>query len=513
MRELSKNVTREKKGFIFAVLFSVLVIFSLESKAQITKFYFDNGKISSEGLMRDGKPDGYWKTYYQDGGLKTEGNRKNFKLDSVWIFYRTDSTIERSISYLEDLKNGIEKVYDVKGKVKEQFTYKNNIKDGSATYFYDTGEVAKTLNFVNNKEEGKGLEFEKDGRVITLITYRNGFLYATEKINRYNENGKRSGIWRDLYPNAIIKEEGNWTNGLRNGVFKFFDRKGELQKMEKYVDGVLDANDGETAILDIRKEFFDDGKVKNIGSYREGKKWGTFREFDQNGKEVNGFIFENDLKVGEGLIDTIGRRQGTWKLFFPDGGTMAEGSYLNGKREGAWTYFFKSGKPEQRGTFKEDYYTGSWKWFFSSGSVHREENFRKGKEDGHLIEYDSLGNILTEGDYVDGLKTGIWRLTVNDHTEMGSYADGELNGEWIWLYENGEKAFQGEFQNGIPIGKHKYWHHSGQLKMKGEYAGGELDGRWDYFNENGTLEIQIEYEAGQAIRYNGQKLKLPKSKD
>ena len=51
------------------------------------KFYYDNGKISSEGKMNNGKPDGYWKTYLPNGKMKSEGNRKNFLLDSAWKFY------------------------------------------------------------------------------------------------------------------------------------------------------------------------------------------------------------------------------------------------------------------------------------------------------------------------------------------------------------------------------------------------------------------------------------------
>ena len=42
------------------------------------KFYFPNGRISSEGTMRGGKPDGYWKSYYDNGQLKSEGNRRLF---------------------------------------------------------------------------------------------------------------------------------------------------------------------------------------------------------------------------------------------------------------------------------------------------------------------------------------------------------------------------------------------------------------------------------------------------
>ncbi|MEI6749978.1 MAG: hypothetical protein WCM93_12530, partial [Bacteroidota bacterium] len=53
----------------------------------VTQFYHKNGKIASEGTMRDGKPNGYWKTFNADGILKSEGNRKKFELDSLWKFY------------------------------------------------------------------------------------------------------------------------------------------------------------------------------------------------------------------------------------------------------------------------------------------------------------------------------------------------------------------------------------------------------------------------------------------
>lgn len=478
--------------------------------AQYTKYFYpDNKTISSEGMLVDGKPDGYWKTYYQDGGLKSEGNRKDFKLDGKWIFYREDSTLERSIEYREDLKSGIERIYNKKGIEVEQYTYLNNIKEGPAKMFYPTGELQKTISYVNNREEGKATEYAEDGRIITLMTYRNGFIYSSEKINRYNTQNKRTGIWRDLYENGSIKEEGNYNNGLRNGIFKFFDRKGDLERMEKYIDGVLVLDDGESAVLDIRKEYFEDGSLKSAGSYREGKKHGTFRQFDPSGKEVGGNLYENGVMVGEGLLDSLGRRIGKWKLFYITGEVRAEGEYIEGLREGPWKYFHQNGKIEQTGVYKNDLPAGQWKWYFADGSLHRDEYYRKGKEDGHAIEYDSLGVVINEGDYTDGVKSGPWKLTINDHTEEGSYLDGELHGEWIWKYDNGQKAFEGEYSAGLPIGKHKYWYRNGQVKMRGEYLAGELHGRWEYYDEIGTLALQMEYESGMAVKINGQKIRLP----
>jgi uncharacterized protein len=487
-----------------------LILTPVVAQDGLTRFYYPDGTVSSEGTMRNGRPDGYWKTYYPGGILKSEGNRVNFMLDSVWVFYREDGTTERSITYREDVKNGVERSFDVTGKLSEEYTNENNIRQGPARAFYPSGELWKTWQFVNNKEEGKLTEYAKDGRVITLITYRNGFMYASEKINRYDESGQRTGTWKDLYPNQQIKEEGNWTSGKRNGVFKFYDRKGFLEKIEKYVNGELatDVTD-DTSILDIRREYDENGRVRSVGSYREGKKHGTFRKYDENGKEIAAELYEADVVTGTGLVDSLNRRQGPWKLFYPDGKLRAEGSYINGLREGAWTFFFLSGKVEQKGSYKEDLPTGQWNWFFRDGSLHRDETYRRGKEDGHAVEYDSLGNVINEGDYVDGLKSGQWKLTINDHTEQGEYVDGERNGNWVWYYENGNKAFEGEFAVGIPVGKHKYWHHNGVVKMKGAYEAGELDGPWQYFDETGLLIVETEYDQGRAVRINGQKIKLP----
>ena len=54
------------------------------------KFNYPSGVISSEGTMKNGKPDGNWKSYYENGKLKSEGNRKNFEIDSTWKFYNEE---------------------------------------------------------------------------------------------------------------------------------------------------------------------------------------------------------------------------------------------------------------------------------------------------------------------------------------------------------------------------------------------------------------------------------------
>src|SRR5690606_27684292 len=70
------------------------------------QFRYPNGNISSEGYIRNGKPDGYWKSYYVTGVLKSEGRRTSFLLDSLWVFYDQAGDTTEKISYLLGKRNG-----------------------------------------------------------------------------------------------------------------------------------------------------------------------------------------------------------------------------------------------------------------------------------------------------------------------------------------------------------------------------------------------------------------------
>jgi uncharacterized protein len=472
-------------------------------------FKYEDGTISSEGLMLDGKPEGFWKTYYPNGELKSEGFRKNFLLDSAWKFYREDGNIESIINYNLGKQNGLELRFSTQGNLIEKYLIEDGNKKGDAFYYYESGELYKQVPFEDNKEQGKGLEFAKDGRIITFLNYDSGYIRSLEKVNRLSKQNQKTGYWVEFYEGGSIKLEGFYQRDLKNGVFKYFNKRGDLEKIEKYILDELITDASETVVLDIRKEFYEDGKIKLVGSYRDGTKQGVFREYDREGNIINSILFENNIKQGEGIVDAQGKYQGDWKLYFRTGELRAEGTYVDGKKEGNWIYFFKEGKVEQKGNYKSDLPSGSWNWFFQDGSTHREDYYRKGKEDGESIEYDREGNLIRKGEYIDGVKMGPWFYQVNDHKEEGDYIDGEKNGVWIFTYDNGQTNFKGEYLNGIPGGKHKYYYRNGTMRTEGKYKAGEKDGDWKTYSEEGVLVLTIKYKGGIEIKLDGAKIKLP----
>ncbi len=491
------------------ILITLLLAFQLSLFAQneFKVFYYSNGQKSSEGFLVEGKPDGYWKNYFDTGVLKSEGNRKDFQLDSTWKFFRLDGSLQQSIEYQANVKTGAECYYDSLGRKNRMITNLNDLKNGPAAEYFSSGKQKTSFNYVNNQIEGKYFEYAEDGRVITRRTYKNGLIYSEERINRYDKNAQRVGLWVDLRESGKLKEEGNYLSGLKEGTFKVYNKQGEFLKFEFYEFGVLKENKEETEFVKIEKFYDEKGRVTERGGTKNGLKHGTFQTLDSTGKIIFSRLYLNDIKQAEGKFDTLNREIGEWKYFFPNGSLRSSGSYSNGKKTGDWKYYFENGKLEQSGKYDNNFISGKWLWYYSNGILLREEFYRKGKLDGRYIENDSLGNIVLEGDYADGLKQGKWFRFINDHKEEGEYIDDERNSVWIFTHSNENKMFEGRFELGVAVGKHEYYYFDGKPEMKGGYEGGELEGDWMYFDEEGNYINTVTYQGGKLYKVDGIKLK------
>ena len=144
----------------------------------------------------------------------------------------------------------------------------------------------------------------------------------------------------------------------------------------------------------------------------------------------------------------------------------------------------------------------------------REETFRAGKENGSLIEYDSLGKIITKGEFVDGKEEGNWLIEVGDHQEIGNYEYGLRQGEWEHYYiSNGALRFKGSFFDDLPQDKHTWYYDTGVKMLEGNYVSGIQDGEWRRYNPDGSVFVSIEYSSGNEVKVDGLKLKVKGSED
>lgn len=505
--------------FIATLIFQKnFACYAQESSAQNlqngpVKFYHSNGKVSSEGNMLNGKPDGYWKTYYENGILKSEGNRKNFQLDSIWKFYSQEGIVVSEFMYVEGKKNGTKKTYSSETqKLLSEEAYKNDVKEGPSYYFKE-GFIHKVIPFSKGKEEGEGREFSKDSLVLTITTYKNGYVTREEKINRKDKFGNKQGNWKTFYPNNMVHTECKYTDDKLDGYYKEYGLDGNLIKTEKYEYGVLKKNVAELVKLDVKNDFFESGKLKSSGTYKDGIAEGVTRFYNEEGAIVNSKVYKDGELIGEGVYDEKGYQQGKWKEYYVSGELKAEGEYIDGRRNGDWVFYHQNGKVEQKGKFlKGAKPSGKWLWFYESGNLLREETFLNGMEEGTMTEYNDSGRVITQGAYVDGEKEGAWKSEDGDVREEGSYKNGQKDGEWKIVFLNGKPAFEGKYIDGNPDGKHTYYFDNGKVREEGNYAVGRKEDNWKYYNYDGVLETIINYKNDSEIKIDGIKLATEEDK-
>lgn len=469
------------------------------------KFYFADGKLSSEGFMRDGKPDGYWKTYWENGVVKAEGNRKNFELDSIWSFYDESGKISLQITYLKGKKEGIRRTYREDEVIEENFS--NDIKQGLTINYYPDGTIKRSVNFENGLENGFAREYATDGTIVTLIEYRRGFVVDRENINRHDKSGMKQGRWKFFYDNGKVKTEGTYRNDKRNGYFKEYDEKGNLTDVSKFVNDVREEAP-ELVKLDVRTDYYPDGKIKTVGSYIGDIPEGIRREYAENGEVTAAFTFSKGKIIAEGIIDDEGVKDGPWKEFYPDGQLRSEGNYRNGNRIGKWRFYHPNNNLEQEGNYNNQGNPGgTWKWYYDNNSLLREESFLNGESEGIFTEYDENGKVIIQGEYIAGREEGLWKYQLGDQREEGTYRGGMRNGEWKYFYDDGQLAFQGSFIDDNPNGRHVWFWPDGKKKDEGEYINGMKTGDWIQYNTDGTVFMVISYQNGIEKKYDGVKIK------
>lgn len=111
----------------------------------------------------------------------------------------------------------------------------------------------------------------------------------TEKQEEVAKPAKQDGIqndgaYREFYSNGKTKIEGFLDQkGEKNGVWKGYDPNGILQSEIFYLDGKKNGH----GIV-----FFPNGQPKYIGEYKNDKKYGKWRFFDEKGNLLKEEVFE-----------------------------------------------------------------------------------------------------------------------------------------------------------------------------------------------------------------------------
>ena len=479
--------------------------------------YHTNGKISSEGMMRDGKPDGYWKSYFATGVMSSEGNRVNFLRDSTWVFYINTGDTAEIINYRFDKKSGYRYLYDTSTErnsisrryLKLREIYLDDKREGSAYYYYPSGKIRQIIPYRNGWKHGVSKIYDENGTVITLEEYYNDHMSTREYINRVNEKGEKNGTWKTFYPDGKLKEEEYYKNGVLDGAITLYSEKGFPISGRTYREGKVIEEGPQIKVepIDLTSYWEDGVTIKRKGTYLDSIPTGSHYFFNREGKPEKRIDYIYGIRIREGSVDENSRRTGKWEIFSETGELRSTGNYVNDRQHGEWRYFFKNGQKEQIGNFNNGIMEGEWKWFFPSGNILREETYVNSKPNGLCIQYSDSGTIVAKGEYnLEGEREGQWIEHIGHSREEGKYTMGLKEGIWKTYYDDNRLHHTGNFVQGVPDGRHLIYYPDGTLKEEQYYVMGRRDKNWKKYYENGALFLTITYRNDEEIRINGMRI-------
>jgi len=500
-----------KLGLSAIITLWVSCVFTLQSQNSIdslkyVQYSFPSGRISGEGNILNGKPQGLWKNYYEDGKLKSIGKLIQGVTDSTWMFYSLNGIPSMEINYSNGKKEGLRTQFSEQGRIVSRERFVQDLKSGWSVLFNEDEKLQARIFFKEGKEEGRAAEFEPSGRIINLLDYKEGVLVRQMRVNRLDKLGRKTGNWVETDSLYRVKLETQYANNLKNGYLKAYDTNGNLYRLEKYIDDVLQVDAVELKRVAIKKKYFPNGQVREQGAFLDSKPVGMHTSYDSIGNPLITEVFENGVLVSKGMIDKQGRKQGQWTEFYPEGEIKSLGSYVDDLKEGVWKYYHKNQVLEQQGSYSKGLQSGTWQWFYEDKAVLRVEDFANGKEEGFSFELLPNGDTLSSGEYYRGQREGSWFFRDGDQLIRGQFDAGEMNGKWVFMYNSGSKSFAGNFKDGLPEGKHQAWFENGDVKWEGKYLNGLRQGAWTRYLPDEISSFTIHYQDGIEKKYDGFKV-------
>ena len=192
-----------------------------------------------------------------------------------------------------------------------------------------------------------------------------------EKINQFDENGQRTGIWKKFYNNKNIRYQGQFKAGKEIGTFKYYSA---LTSVHPTIIKTFSKN-SDSAVV----SFFN----------------------------TKGVLESKGFMVGK-------NRVGLWQFFHEDGKNMlSEENYVNGMKNGVSKTYYKSGKITEILHFKDNKLHGNVKRYGSNGVLLDDLTYENGILNGPAKYYNIKGELIYYGNYLNDEKTGKWEYFEN----------------------------------------------------------------------------------------------------
>lgn len=327
--------------------------------------------------------------------------------------------------------------------------YLNGLKTGHWVSTNQKGEVIEEGDYLNNKETGVWVQ-------------SNGIIDIRHQLSKGEMiNGLKNGRWVTYYGNQSIQEIGEYIEGDRIGLWKYFHANGALKKEEFYKQ--RNAIEGEVIRFD------DAGFVSASRNYTSGQLNGYLKVF-KNGIILNESFYElGNLRSRKSYYET-----GSLKYECLIDRDLTKEFAISSVKE---YYFNAQLKAIRKVSFDKKKYLagqvavempiGEWLEWYEDGSKKIVGNFDRNGF-GMMTAFYKNGNQSVVFNFENGILNGKSEGWYSNGARFfsGNYEENLISGNWVVWYVSGIKKCEGKFKKAIPYPGWKFFEKNGDLKME-----------------------------------------------
>lgn len=240
------------------------------------------------------------------------------------------------------------------------------------------------------------------------------------------------------------------------------------------------------------QSFYPDGRRESLILYKGGKKHGSARRWDGQGRPSGKSEFADGFLVRDIRIDSVGNEVSDRKYTINTAKVMALGSAgdsLQVRETCAWSQ-------TAGGTAVRD---GLCEMSYEDGRPMATRLFREGHLHGAVKAWYPDGTPWLEGAYVNDIPTGKWRTWTRSGNLLWSagYNKGERQGGWDEWFPDGQRKSVSRFRNGQPEAGYQEWYPNGKTRLRGTFKDGKRQGQEDAWYPDGARLYCARYAAGK----------------
>ena len=178
----------------------------------------------------------------------------------------------------------------------------------------------------------------------------------------------------------------------------------------------------------------------------QGRRQGHWLKTDKQGAKV----YEGDFVDG---LET-----GTFSYYYPDGTVRIKNVYTVPGRICQHEVYDSEGHMLARGTFNQKNRDGLWEFFSKSGKKVKQTNYKMGVRHGQQVIFTSNGDTAEVSNWSDNHRHGRWWKRIGEKGYItATYVHGGIEGKLVEYGEDGQLVREGEYVNGDRHGHFRYY--------------------------------------------------------